>query len=145
MMVAPKTAIAAVALTLVLETGPVIAAEPTSSDFDACNRAAQAKVASGSASPQTGGATGPTLTTPAGTPDTTAGVQPGGQGGKTGPMITGSGRSPGSPGGVREGTGAVSSGGEDASSRQLRGISEALKGDAAAREAYRQCMRERGF
>ncbi len=83
------------------------AAEPTQADFDACNRVAQAGGSSPSASPQVGGATGPSITTPGGTPDSTGGVQPGGARGKTGPMITGSGREPGSTGGVGGGTGAV--------------------------------------
>src|SRR5262245_10997898 len=85
--------------------GMAPAAEPTQSDFDACNRAAQAASAR-SAAPSTGA--GPLITTPSGTPDTTGGIRPGGSPGKTGPMITGSGRTPGSPGGVAEGTGAVS-------------------------------------
>jgi len=168
-------------LALALQAGPVLAAEPTQSDFDACNKVAQAKMGNPSASPQAARQTGPEITSSAGTPDTTGGVQPGGQGSKTGPMVTGSGRTPGSPGGVSEGTGAVSSGATssgasaspstggassgasassstgavssgaaspgnaDMSSAQLRGISEEMKGDAGAREAYRQCMQQRGF
>src|SRR5262245_15526891 len=86
-----------------------LAAQPSQADFDACNRMARVAVSSPSASPQTGGATGPSITSPSGTPDSTAGVQPGGGTAKTGPMITGSGREPGTTGGVREGTGAVTS------------------------------------
>jgi hypothetical protein len=179
MMIAVKSVTFIGVLALALQAAPVLAADPTQSDFDACNKVAQAKLGNPSASPQTGGATGPAITSPAGTPDTTSGVQPGGQSAKTGPMITGSGRTPESPGGVREGTGAVSSGAgatssaagspssapsaspttgatssgagavssnsADMSSPQLRGISEAMKGDVPAREAYRQCMQQRGF
>jgi hypothetical protein len=94
------------------------AAQPTQADFDACNRAAQTAGSNPSASPQSGGATGPAVTSPSGTPDSTAGVQPGGGAGKTGPMITGSGREPGTTGGVRQGTGAVT---QDSSSSTAAG------------------------
>jgi hypothetical protein len=127
------------------------AAEPTQADFDACNRvAAQGVGSSPSASPSAGGATGPSITTPSGTPDTTAGVQPGGAAGKTGPMITGSGRTSDSAGGVREGTGAVTkdstggtaSAGADA---RLRGMSDKGTSDQAYKTAYQDCMKQRGF
>src|SRR5690348_15614197 len=99
--------IALVTATALTTAGVAAAAPPPQADFDACNRAAQTAVSSPSASPQSGGATGPSATSPSGTPDSTAGVQPGGSAGKTGPMITGSGREPGATGGVRQGTGAV--------------------------------------
>src|SRR5919201_672864 len=144
---------------------PAFAAQPTQADFDACNRAAQVAVSSPSASPQAGGAaspqagtttspggvtTGPSITTPAGTPDSTSGVQQGGAAGKTGPMITGSGRQPGSTGGVREGTGAVSKDSSGAaqpgaSSAEPSGMSERGKTDAAYKTAYQDCMKQRGF
>jgi hypothetical protein len=145
MMIAVRTATTAAVLSLALQAGPVLAAEPSQRDFDACNQAAQAKVSAPSASPRAGGTSGPLVTSPSGTPDATSGVQAGGQGGKTGPMATGSGRSPGSAGGVREGTGAVSSGSADASAGQLRGISAAAQADPAAQQAYRDCMKQRGF
>lgn len=124
-----------------------IAAEPGQGDFDACNRAAQAAVASPSATPQTGGTTGPSTTTPAGTPDSTAGVQPGGAAGKTGPMITGSGRTPDSAGGVSQGTGAVAAGSAAGAPADgsLRGMSETSGGDPAFKAAYQDCMKQRGF
>ena len=126
------------------------AAEPTQADFDACNRVAQAGGSSPSASPQAGGATGPSITTPAGTPDTTGGVQPGGAKGKTGPMITGSGREPGSTGGVGAGTGAVAKDSTDGtpadgSNAQLRGMSDQGAKDPAFKTAYQECMKRRGF
>ena len=93
---------------ILASVAPAAAADPTQADFDACNRMAQAVGGNPSASPGTGGTTGPAITSPSGTPDSTQGVRPGGGAGKTGPMVTGTGREPGSPGGVREGTGAVS-------------------------------------
>jgi hypothetical protein len=117
--------------------GTAPAANPTQSDFEACNRAAQA--ASGpSAAPSSSG-TGPSITTPSGTPDTTSGVQPGGAG-KTGPMITGSGRTPGSAGGVAEGTGALSK--DDGA---VRGMSPEGMKDPAFKAAFTDCMKQRGF
>ena len=126
------------------------AAEPTQADFDVCNRMAQAAGPSPSASPQAGGATGPSITTPSGTPDSTGGVQQGGGTGKTGPMITGSGRDPSSTGGVREGTGAVtkdSTGGAPAgaASDPLRGMAEQGMKDPAYKTVYQDCMKQRGF
>jgi len=126
------------------------AAEPTQADFDACNGVAQAGGSNPSASPQAGGATGPSITTPGGTPDSTGGVQPGGTQGKTGPMITGSGREPGSTGGVGGGTGAVAKDSTDgtpagASNAQLRGMSDQGAKDPAFKTAYQECMKRRGF
>ena len=151
---------------------PAAAAEPTQADFDACNRMAQAAGSNPAASPRGGGTTGPAITTPSGTPDSTRGVQPGGTGGKTGPMITGTGREPGSPGGVSQGTGAVSrdssAGGSTASSGtstsgaaggtsagsasagstsagEARGMADAGKTNPAYKTAYQDCMKQRGF
>ena len=126
------------------------AAEPTQADFDACNGVAQAGGSNPSASPQAGGVTGPSITTPGGTPDSTAGVQPGGAKDKTGPMITGSGREPGSTGGVGGGTGAVAKDSTEgtpagASNAQLRGMSDQGAKDPAFKTAYQECMKRRGF
>jgi hypothetical protein len=126
------------------------AAQPTQADFDACNRMAQAAGSSPSASPQAGGATGPSITTPSGTPDSTGGVQQGGGAGKTGPMITGSGRDASSTGGVREGTGAVAKDATGAPSAgtpndQLQGMAEQGMKDPAYKTAYQDCMKKRGF
>jgi hypothetical protein len=118
--------------------GTAPAANPTQSDFEACNRAAQA--ASGASAAPSSGRTGPAITSPSGTPDTTSGVQSGGTGGKTGPMITGSGRTPGSAGGVAEGTGAIS---KDEGS--ARGMSPEGMKDPAFKTAYTNCMKQRGF
>lgn len=114
------------------------AAEPTQSDFDACNRAGAAASAP-SAAPSTG-VTGPSITTPSGTPDTTGGVRPGGTAGKTGPMITGSGRTPGSPGGVSEGTGAVGTGDSGVPGMAPEGMK-----DPVFKAAFQDCMKRRGF
>src|SRR5262245_15811784 len=118
--------------------GPTFAAGPTQSDFDACNRAGAAASAP-SAAPSTG-ATGPSITTPSGTPDTTGGVRPGGTEGKTGPMITGRGRTPGSPGGVSEGTGAVATGESGVPGMAPEGMK-----DPAFKAAFQDCMKQRGF
>lgn len=145
-----KTALTlAVIVTALAVAALAPAAQPTQADFDACNSAARAASGSPSASPQTG-ATGPSITTPSGTPDSTSGVQQGGAAGKTGPMITGSGRQPGSTGGVREGTGAVTrdttAGAATGSpGDQLRGMSEQGMKDPAYKIAYQECMQRRGF
>ena len=126
----------------------VSAAEPTQADFDACNRAALGTGSNPSASPSAGGATGPSITTPSGTPDTTAGVRSGGTADKTGPMITGTGRTPDSSGGVREGTGAVakeSTGATASADAGLRGMSDKGMSDPAFKTAYQDCMKQRGF
>jgi hypothetical protein len=153
--------------------GPAAAAEPTQADFDACNRMARAAGANPSASPREGGTTtGPAITTPSGTPDSTQGVQPGGTGGKTGPMITGTGREPGSPGGVSQGTGAVSrdstaggstsssgastsgaAGGTSAGSAsagrasagEIRGMADTGNTNPVYKTAYQDCMKQRGY
>ena len=114
------------------------AAEPAQGDFDACNRSAQAATSS-SASPSSK-ATGPEITTPSGTPDSTGGVQQGGAANKTGPMITGSARTPGSPGGVGAGTGAVAK--DDTA---VRGMSPEGMKDPTFKAAFQSCMRQRGF
>lgn len=114
------------------------AAEPRQSDFDACNRAAQA-ASSPSAAPSKGG-TGPSITTPSGTPDTTGGVQQGGSANRTGPMITGSGRTPGSAGGVAEGTGAVTKNDHGATGMSPEGMK-----DPVFKAAFQDCMKQRGF
>jgi len=142
--------VAVVAGSMFAVSGLASAAEPTQADFDACNRVAQAGGSSPSASPQAGGATGPSITTPGGTPDSTGGVQPGGATGKTGPMITGSGREPGSTGGVGGGTGAVAKDSTDgtpagASNAQVRGMSDQGAKDPAFKTAFQECMKRRGF
>jgi hypothetical protein len=129
---------------------PALAADPTQSDFDACNRAAQVSGGNPSASPQGRATTGPSITSPSGTPDTTQGVQPGGTAGKTGPMITGTGRTPGSTGGVSEGTGAVSrdssaGASTSGSAGQVRGMADEGKNNSAYKTAYQDCMKQRGF
>lgn len=118
--------------------GTAPAANPTQSDFEACNRAAQA--GSGASAAPSSGRTGPAVTSPSGTPDTTSGVQSGGTGGKTGPMITGSGRTPGSTGGVAGGTGAIST-----DEGSARGMSPEGMKDPAFKTAYTDCMKQRGF
>jgi hypothetical protein len=121
------------------------AAQPTQADFDACNATARAAGSSPSASPQAGGATGPSITTPSGTPDATSGVQQGGGTGKTGPMITGSGRQSDSTGGVRAGTGAVT---KDATGSASTGTATGMatdQNDPAYKTAYQDCMKRRGF
>ena len=124
-----------------------VAASPSQADFDACNRAAQfANDASGSASPSMR-ATGPAITSPSGTPDSTSGVKPGGSAAKTGPMITGTGRSPEAAGGVGAGTGAISRdpASTPAPDDRTRGMSGSGQTDPAFRTAYQNCMKQRGF
>jgi len=115
-------------------------ADPAQADIDACNLKAQAAISNPSASPSTGGGTGPSITTSAGTPDTTAGVTRGGGAGATGPMITGSGREPGKPGGVAEGTGALARDSND----PLQGMAAQGANNPTYRAAYEACMKQRG-
>lgn len=91
-----------------------LAADPTQSDFDACNRMAQAK-ASPSASPknpaETAARSRPTTAAPQAAP------------------------SPKPAGEARVANQAD----------QLRGIADASKNDPAYQQAYRECMKGRGF
>jgi hypothetical protein len=113
------------------------AAEPTQADFDACNREAQTKVGRGH-SPSASGATdqsrsgatagaGHTTTSPA------QGVTSGGTSGS--PGATESSRE--SPSGA---TGAVAG-----VAKSVRGISSAGQDNLAYVQAYRECMKSRGF
>jgi len=119
----------------------VSAAEPTQADFDACNRAALGTGSNPSASPSAGGATGPSITTPSGTPDTTAGVRSGGTADKTGPMITGTGRSAW----IRRHTSSPSNPGSMMSSTTRSGEVRRAAATAPFKTAYQDCMKQRGF
>jgi hypothetical protein len=115
-------------------SGAAQAASPTQADFDACNTQAQAMASSPAASPGSGGQTG---TMGSDSPKPGAGSMSGGT----------------SVGGGASGTGSASGGvsaspstsaGSD-SDAQLQGISSAHAGDAAYKQAYRDCMKGRGF
>jgi hypothetical protein len=107
---------------------------PTQSDFDLCNREAQLARGSisggGSASPSTMPGTGG-LTTPGAT-------------GATSPGATGAAGATGGAGSVSGGS-TLSSGGAVTGDVQLRGMGASGASDAAYQQAYRDCMRRRGF
>ena len=92
-----------------------LAADPTQADFDACNKMAQSKVSSPSASPQ-------------GQPQTEAKGQPSAGATQAAPSPQ-----PASEAKVEN------------QANQLRGIADASKDDPGYQQAYRTCMTERGF
>ena len=100
---------------------PQVAADPTQADFDACNLVAQSKAATPSASIQ-------------GRPQTGMSSQPSGIPPQAAP----------SPERVPEARGANQA---DQLHRadELRGIPDKYKDDVAYQQAYRDCMKRRGF
>lgn len=106
------------------QTSGASAQTPTQSDFDQCNREAQ--LTGGSASP--GGSAG-------------AGSATGGTGG-TGSVSGGS--TLGTAGTGTTGTGTAS-GDTTSGGGALTGMASAGQSDAAYQQAYRDCMRRRGF
>jgi hypothetical protein len=117
---------------------PAAGAAQTQADFDTCNEQAKVMAATPSASPSASG--GSTMTSP-GNPD--ANRQPNATG-----RISGSAGSPGTGAGTT-GIGATAAGGAGGpaygSEVQLRGMASAGAGDDAYRQAYRDCMKARGF
>ena len=112
---------------------------PSQSDFDTCNREAQ--VVSGG-SPSTGGSASP------------GGVSPSVGGGAPGGLAPGGGTAtgPGSAMGATGGAGSVSGGSTLSSGSSsvtgdttLRGISPSAQADPGFQQAYRDCLRRRGF
>jgi hypothetical protein len=104
-----------VAAAFLATSAVALAADPTQTDFDACNRVAQSKLSNPSASPQTQPQTG------AKPPSTAAAPQ--------------AAPSPQTAGEARVANQAD----------QLRGIADASKDDPAYQKAYRDCMKRRGF
>jgi hypothetical protein len=92
-----------------------LAADPTQADFDACNRIAQSKLTSPSASPQ-------------GQPQTDAKARPSAAAPQAAP-------SPETADKARVANQAD----------QLRGIADSSKDDPTYQQAYRDCMKGRGF
>jgi hypothetical protein len=92
-----------------------LAAEPTQADFDACNRIAQSKLSSPSASPQTQPQTGTKSPSSPSTPQAAP--------------------SPKTAGEARV----------ENQADQLRGIAGASKDDPAYQRAYRDCLKTRGL
>jgi hypothetical protein len=110
-----RTVFLIVAASLVLLNGGAYAAQPTTTDFDACNREALEKLKTGpsghpAASPQTERPASPAATTPA--PGTSTPTPP-------------------------------SAAGSPSKDPQLQGIK--VGADATYQEAYRECMKRRGF
>ena len=111
-----KTLSVLVATAFLAGASAAMAAGPTQADFDACNRMAQSKAsASPSASPQN----------PA---DTAARSRP----------TTGAPQAAPSPKPASEAR-------VENQADQLRGIADASKNDPAYQQAYRECMKGRGF
>jgi hypothetical protein len=119
---------------------PVTASAQTQLDFDVCNQHAAAAAASPSASPPTSPGTssgGSTMTSP-GRID--ANRQPNATG-----RISGSAGSPGADTGAGPGGLTREEGDRVRSEVQLRGMAPVPTTDEAYRQAYRDCMRGRGF
>ena len=104
-------------------------------DFDACNREALA-AAGGSASPRIGGAQGPGPSTGSTSGSATGGTTTGGLGAAGATGGTGS-----LGGGSTLSSGSTSAAGDPT----LRGIASGGSSDPAFQQAYRECMRRRGF
>ena len=93
-----------------------MAAEPTQADFDACNSLAQSKVTgSPSASPQGQSSADAKGSTTAGAPQAAPSPEP------------------------------ADKAKVENQADQLRGIADTSKDDPAYQQAYRECMKERGF
>jgi len=99
----------------IVSSGVAIAAGPTQADFDACNQMAQSKVSSPSASPQSATRAGEQRPSSNATPQAAP--------------------SPESAEKARV----------ENQADQLRGISDVSKDDPAFQQAYRDCMKRRGF
>ncbi len=128
-----KSVIAVIAAASVLAfAGAGLAANPSQADFDACNKEAQAKAGSPAASPgTTGSGSGASGAPGAGTS--------GGASGST------SGGVSGSAGGASGTTGGSSVSGGASTTSDLQGMASAGQADPAYQQAYRDCMKRRGF
>jgi hypothetical protein len=104
-----------VAAAFVFISTVALAAEPTRADFDACNRMAQSKLSNPSASPQTQPQTGAKIPSSAAAPQAAPSPQTAGE--------------------ARV----------ENQANQLRGIADASKDDPTYQQAYRDCMKRRGF
>jgi len=93
-----------------------LAADPTQADYDACNKMAQSKVTSSpSASPQGPAQTDAKASSGAAAPQAAPSPEP------------------------------ADKAKVENQADQLRGIADASKDDPAYQQAYRECMKERGF
>jgi hypothetical protein len=141
-------------ITLLAFAGLAEAAGPTQTDFDACNRAAQAMAANPSAAPATGreGNTKPgTPVSPSAAPDTKT-PSPAPESGDTttrpGTPVSPSAAPtdapktppPPSTTGMTSGTSSAST-----SDQLSRGMSASGQSDPAFKQAYMDCMKRRGF
>ena len=133
---------AVVATAFMASASVVAAAQPTQADFDACNQRAQSKLSSPSASPQIQSKTG------AQTPSSASGPQA-----APSPETTSQARGQSDPKSHSSAAGPQAApspepAGEARVANQadpLRGIADASKDDHAYQQAYRDCMKSRGF
>ena len=137
-MIATATGIAALCSAAFAQTGSS-GLPPTQSDFDACNREAQL-IRGGSASPATSPQTGSSVGSSRTLPSSIA----------TGPTGTLPPGGAGSAAGATGGTGALSggstlSGGSVTRDARVPGMSAPVEADPALQQAYRDCLRRRGF
>lgn len=109
------------AATIFSMSGSALAA-PTQADFDACNREAQAGGQNPAASPRSGTSAPTSSSTSSG----------------SGTMSSGTSGSTGSAGGSM-------SSGSTSSDAALQGMAAAGAGDQTYQQAYRDCMKRRGF
>lgn len=136
------------------------AATPSQADFDACNKEAQARASSPAASPGgtgSGDSSSPRAGTGSAPPQSASGGASGSPGasGGTSSSVGSSGTDSGSPsasGGTSGpgGTGASGStsggvSGSASADQQLQGMASSGANDPAYQQAYRDCMKRRGF
>ena len=118
-MLTMRVLVALVAGALLATSSVALAATPTQADFDACNQMAQSKIGNPSASPQTSPQTGAA---------------------KSSGAVTGSAGTQAAPSQETADKARVEN-----QADQLRGISETSKNDPAYQQAYRDCLKSRGF
>jgi hypothetical protein len=128
---------------------------PSQSDFDLCNREAQIARGSSSPSASPGVPASPGITSPGVSTSPGGGAASGGgasvSGSATGSVSGGAASGTTSAAGATGGTGSVSggstlsSGPSATADTQLRGLSSSAGSDPVVQQAYRDCMRRRGF
>jgi hypothetical protein len=137
-----KMITAVVATAFLASASIAAAAQPTQADFDACNRSAQSNVSSPSASPQIQSKTDAQTHSSASGPQAAPSPESAGQArGQSDPKSHTSAAGPqAAPSPEPAGEARVSN-----QADPLRGIADASKDDKAYQQAYRDCMKTRGF
>jgi hypothetical protein len=143
-------AIGATALDGAALAQPGTGRSPSQSDFDLCNREAQVTRGSSSPSASPGVTASPGITTSPGA-STSSGGGASVSGSATGSVSGGAASGTTGAAGATGGTGSLSGGSTLSSGpsatgdTQLRGLSSSAGSDPVVQQAYRDCMRRRGF